>query len=64
LNSEASEENKLLKLATVEVGKNGLSEFARRLQINKANLKNTLDRRRKASGQFVEGLLSYLNTGA
>jgi hypothetical protein len=61
LKSEASEEKKLLELAKIEVASIGLSEFARRLQINKANLKNTLDGKRKASRQFVEGLLSYFN---
>jgi plasmid maintenance system antidote protein VapI len=62
LNSEASEEKKLLELARAEVGNVGLSEFARRLQINKSNLKNILDGRRKAGRRFVEGLVSYLNS--
>jgi plasmid maintenance system antidote protein VapI len=61
LNFEACEEQKLLELARIEVAKIRLSEFARRLQINKANLKNVLDGRRKAGRRFVQGLVSYFN---
>jgi hypothetical protein len=62
LNSEASEEKKLLALARIEAANIGLSEFARRLQINKSNLKNILDGRRQAGRRLYEGLVSYFNS--
>jgi len=62
LNSEAFEEKKLLELARAEVASIGPSEFARRLPISKSNLKNTLDGKRKASRQFVVGLVSYFSS--
>jgi plasmid maintenance system antidote protein VapI len=49
LNSEASEEMKLLELIRAEVGKIGLSEFARRLQVDAANLSKVTDGKRKLS---------------
>lgn len=41
LNSEPPQEKKPLELASIELAKIGLSEFARRLQIDKANMKNS-----------------------
>lgn len=60
LNSKASEGEKLLELARMEVANIGLSEFSRRLPTNKANLKNILGGKRKAGRRFFEAFASYL----
>lgn len=53
LNSAAAEEKKLLELARVEVADIGLSEFARRLQIDAANLNKIVEGKRKLSRQLA-----------
>jgi DNA-binding MarR family transcriptional regulator len=58
-----SEEMNLLALARIEAANIRLSEFARRLQINKSNLKNVLDGKRKAGRRFVQDLMIYFNSG-
>ncbi|MGA3062890.1 MAG: hypothetical protein ABSD90_06640 [Methylocystis sp.] len=66
LNSNSLDEeiqhSNLLELARAEVAEIGLSELARRLQIDKSNLKNILDGRRKSSRRFVGQLVSYFSS--
>jgi hypothetical protein len=56
LNSEASEVKKLLELARIEVAKIGLSEFARRLQVDASNLSKVVDGKKKLSRQLAARL--------
>ena len=53
LNSEASEEKKLLDFARIEVTKTGLSELARRLQVDASNLNKIVQGKRKLSRQLA-----------
>jgi hypothetical protein len=59
--AETDKHSNLLELARDEVAKIGLSEFARRLQLNKSNLKNVLDGRRKGGRRLLKGLVIYFN---
>ena len=60
LNSEASEEKKLLDFARIEVTKTGLSEFARRLQVDASNLNKIVQGKRKLSRQLAVKFERYL----
>jgi hypothetical protein len=53
LNSEASEVKKLLDFARIEVTKTGLSEFARRLQVDASDLNKIVEGKRKLSRQLA-----------
>jgi hypothetical protein len=59
LNSEASEEQKLLELAGIEVASIGLSEFAGRLQVDASNLSKVMDGKRKLSRQLAARFDGY-----
>src|ERR1700732_533218 len=59
LNSEASEEKKLLELAGAEIAEVGLSEFARRLRIDASNLNKITDGERQLSRGLAARFARY-----
>jgi hypothetical protein len=59
LNLEASEEKTLLELARIEAANIGLSEFARRLQVDASNLGKVVDGKRKFSSQLAARVDGY-----
>jgi DNA-binding Xre family transcriptional regulator len=59
LNFGASEEKKLLELVRVEVANIGMSELARRLQVDASNLSKIVNGKRNLSRQLAAKLDSY-----
>jgi hypothetical protein len=59
LNFGTSEEKKLLELVRAEVGKIGLSEWARRLSIDVSNLSKVVDGKRTLSRQLAAKFHDY-----
>jgi DNA-binding Xre family transcriptional regulator len=57
---EGHQSSNLLELAMAEVAKIGLSEFARRLQIDASNLSKVTDGKRKLSRQLAARFERYL----
>lgn len=61
---QENQNSNLLELARVEVAKIGLSEFARRLQIDASNLSKVVEGRRKLSRQLAARIERYLSASA
>jgi hypothetical protein len=59
--SKASEERWLLELVTIEVANIGLSEFARRLQIDASNLSKIVEGKRKLSRHLAARFERYFS---
>ena len=58
---EENQNSNLLELARVETAEIGLSEFARRLQIDASNLSKVTDGKRKLSRQLAARLERYFS---